>query len=375
MTFLGGRADAERAIAHALSRQIGYTSGAYDLARIFSVLDTFSENPSAYKEEVIAHLQLNAQGDMSEGYLGEIINFAQSMGLIETVSSRDTRLQRLAPTEYGRSFLGARHSGDVDFLSYFSTMVVLLADADYLVPILLFDNTREDSDLHSSFISFQEDLRERRVAWLAEAVPEKILYDRIARQVTWLKIDKGVRVSYEIETLSRNTARHHATPRQGWLKFLGLRDKERCLTNFGKAVITALLPRPPYFWLGPPEGVEEMLRLSPELRKGGPFEDDFNLSLNRTRATEREVDLILDDVLAVMIKGFPYAKLVYASQASLRLPIEYINFRSYTDNLYYPWEVVLQRLFIVKKGVVERLSAHRGQIGFYRLRDENGNGG
>jgi hypothetical protein len=368
MTFLGARTEAERELAQALSRQIGYTSGAYDLARIFSVLDVFSEAPSAYKEEVLAHLRLKNTEEMSDSYLNEIMNFAQSMRLVETVSSRDARLQRLAPTEYGRSLLGARHLGESDFLMYFATKAVLLADSDYLTPILISDSSLESSDLHTSFISFQKDLRERRIKWLKEAIPERVLFDRIARQITWLKLTKGVGAIYKIETPTANTARHHVTPRQGWLKFLGLWNEEKKITDFGRAVVKALIPTPPYFWLGPPEGVEDALQISPAYRKGAPFEDSFDLSLDNPEATERQIDMILDDLLEVMVSGFPYAKLIHASQASLKLPIEYIHFRSYRDHVRYPWEAVMQRLFTVKRGSVERLSAHRGQVGFYRLK-------
>ncbi|WP_412474623.1 hypothetical protein ACK83U_13260 [Rhizobium sp. WW22] len=372
--FLGGRADAEKELAHALSRQIGYTSGAYDLARIFSVLDVFSDNPSAYKEEVIAHLRANDNEESSEAYLAEITNFAQSMRLIETVSSRDARLQRLAPTEYGRSLLGARHLGNDKFFTYFATKVVLLADADYLTPILLYDGPQDSADLHSSFISFQEDLRERRMRWLAEAIPEKVLLDRIVRQITWLKLGKGIGAAHKIEIPSRNTARHHATPRQGWLYYLGMRDENKKVTDFGRAVIKALVPCSPYFWLGPLEGVEETLQLAPAVRKGGPFEDTFNLSGGNPIASEEEIESILDDIAEIMIRGFPYAKLVHASQASLKLPIEYIHYRSYRDKRLYPWETVIQRLFSVKRGLIERFSAHRGQVGFYRLKAEFNDG-
>lgn len=374
MTYFGGRVEAERDLAQAMSRQIGYTSGAYDLARIFSVLDVFSENPSAYKEEVIGHLRLNANEDTSEAYLSEITNFAQSMRLIETVSPRDARLQRLAPTEYGRSLLGARYIGDEEFLTYFATKIVLLADADYLIPILLYDGRNSGSDLHSAFITFQEDLRERRMQWLAQAVPQKVLFDRVAKQITWLKPGKGLGAGYRIEVPSGNTARHHATPRQGWLSFLGMRDDAKKITEFGRAVANALMPSSTYFWLGPAEGVEDALQIPDKLRQGGPFEDSFNLAAGNNDASGEEIDLILDDVLNVMVRGYPYAKLVHASQASLKLPIEYIHFRSYKDRRRYPWELVLQRLFSVKRGLIERYSAHRGQVGFYRLRAESNNG-
>ena len=56
------RQEAESLLARSLSRHIGYTSGAYDLDRIFSIVDVFSSNTSIYRNEIVSIL-----GDDSAG--------------------------------------------------------------------------------------------------------------------------------------------------------------------------------------------------------------------------------------------------------------------------------------------------------------------
>ncbi|MDR7145563.1 hypothetical protein [Rhizobium sp. BE258] len=369
MTYTGSRTDAESSLASALSRQIGYTSAAYSLPRILSVLDFFRDKPSGYKQEVLAFLKaLQVDTDGSDGYLEEVINFAVAMKLVEVVSSSQATLQRLAPTETGRSVSGALATGDDGFARYFIARTVLIADADYIFPVLKHCAANQNGeDIKAYFLSFQHNLRLRRSEWLRGAFPERVLFTRIADMLGWLRRGKGPLADYEVEKLTLNTARHHTTPRLGWLIYLGLIDGERRITSLGRDLVTALETEHGYFWLGPPSGVQEALKIPPDICVHGPFEDTFTLSAFESRSpTDAEVARLIDRLAHVMLEGYPAAKLVHAPQASLVLSIEFIRYSGYIERKDYHWESVLDQFFITKKAEFERFSAKRGQIGFYR---------
>lgn len=370
MTTVGNREEGEKLVAKALSRHIGYTSGAYDLRRIFSVLDVFREESSAYKDEIVAYLGASGEAAHAQSttpeYRADVLSFASAMGLVEAVSTRDARVPRFAATELGRSIMGAAAIGDPEFYNFYSAQVVLRADADFLIPILTYVRDAPSMGLNDYFVAFQVTLRSRRFAWLQAAFSEPILMERIASQLPWLKRQKGAHRLYEVETPTANTARHHATPRQGWLEQLGMVDLgRRSLTDFGQDVLTALNPGDDYFWLAPADDVLDALRFAS--RPAGQSEDCLRFSSVAVPPTEEELESLVNDLALVMKSGFVKAKLVHASQASLQLPIEYVHFRAYRDGRAYEWEAVLDILFQRFRGQLERYSARKGKIGFYRV--------
>jgi hypothetical protein len=367
------RSDAEYALAHALSRQIGYTTGAYDLSRIFQTLLIFHDRPSAYKEEIVDSLRSSGKEEQSDSitsnYLAEVINFSYSMGLLDLVSSKESRLLRYATTEKGRSLLGASVLKNHDFYNYYSTKVVLIADCDYIFPVLKYQDHKEDIDIKDFFVRFQFEIRERRLEWLRNALPEKILFDRVARQISWLSPPRRLNAGYKVDVPSQNTARHHVVPRQGWLRHLGLCEKGASgLTQFGRAVISALEKESSYFWLAPAQSALDTLRLDGTTPLEAASEDTLNFTRAAEQPTDEEINALVDDLAMVMTEAYPYAKLVHANQASLQLPIEYVNYRAYKDDRCYSWERVLDALFSKKRSELERYSAHTGQIGFYRVK-------
>lgn len=371
MSIGGPRDESERSLARALSRHIGYTTGAYDLGRILSVLDFFQDKPSGYKEEIVPYLKSQAtdKGDqkITEDYLSEVVNMAQAMRIVETVSSRDVGLQRMAPTEHGRSLLGARATKDEDFINYYITKTVLLADADSLFPVLKYYTITTKDSLQTYFVSFQEGVRRSRMDWLLTAFPQKILLERIVDQVSWVSKTKAPIGEYKVDIPTKNTARHHTAPRQGWLVYLGMLDRDsKTLTAFGFDVLHSLEPSKLYFWLGPTVDAQDSLRIEKSIQAQGPYEDTYNMRSPTLEASENDIKMLIDDVALIMTTGYTAAKLIHAPQASLILSIEYIRYRSYRDNRNYSWQNVLSELFNHKRGEFERLSAHKGQIGFYR---------
>lgn len=382
MIYGGSRKELEACLIKALSRHIGYTTGAYKLDRTFGILNLFHDKPSVYESEIIELLKenddlkssnkrneyLTESVDENE-YLTEVIKIASSMQLIEVVTDRSVRIKRYAPTQTGRAVLGSQQVSDNDFLNFFLTKIVLMADADALVPILIHSRDKiSNKRLFKEYKNFQNTLRSRRFNWLKRAFPEPHLLKIIAENITWLQSRLSPEI-YKVLEISETTARHHVSPRKEWLRFLNLVDHEKNLTKFGNDVVSAFLIDNEYFWLGPREGVQDELRIPHSARIPHPVEDKLEFSKpNCASPSKDEIDLLIDKTSATMKEAYEKAKLVYAPQASLQIPIEYINFRSYMDRIPYSWQSVLEELFKRNRESLVRFSARKGQVGFYKAK-------
>ena len=372
------RTEHERALAKSLSRYIGYTTAAYDLDRIFGILFPFASKPSAYEIEIIESLKSNhdatvtSSGEgVTEEYIVEAIRFATSLDIIEVVSDHHTKIRRFAPTQTGRSIMGAKALGDNDFYQFYRTKVVLEADAHAIVPVLLL--SKDGVRSRERFIEYQrfhEDLRKRRLKWLQVVFPDRRLLLRVVEHLPWIKRKHHGAQHLHIETLSENTARHHVTPRSRWVVQLGLcGGEDNALTSLGATVLDTLMCSRQYFWLGPSKGVQEGLRIRGDARKSGATEDGLKFVQSPKLPSSASIDALLEDTADAMTRAYVAGKLVYAPQASLRLPIEYIAYRCYRDNAAYEWTSVLPELFRRYRPRLERLSARKGPVGFYKVRD------
>ena len=376
MTPQGSRADLEKDLARALSRHIGYTTGAYHLQRIVSTLEIFHGTPSAYITELVevarasvphADPRLEEQKGLSSHYLEEVVHFAEAMSLIYTVSQKTARLRRLAPTETGRALMGAQASGDEQFLAYLLTKIVLFADADAMFPVMDYYSRPHDITRDEYYLEFQTSLRNNRASWLDSAFPESLLLTRIVSYISWLSIQVTAQGRLRIENLALKTAKHHARPRQGWLYRLGLLNRETMqLTQFGRAVHGGLMRGGQYFWLGPNSFTQRYLRIVPNHHVGGPFEDTFDPVVDPRNPEHRVIDKLVDDTAAMMRSGYAATKLIHAEQATLRLPIEYIKYRRIHDRMDYEWRDIVAHVFAKYRNEFVRLSPKRGQIGFFQ---------
>ena len=371
MTLQRDRVVLEKDISKALSRYIGYTTAAYSLDRIISTLQIFEKSPSAYISEIVEKMRLSAGRIAGNKYLEEVVTFAEAMSIIETVSRKDAKLRRLAPTELGRALMGARALRDNSFLKHFLTRTVLLADADALFPVLDFFSGPREVSLQDYYLDFQFTLRKKRVIWLEMVFSERILLERIVSNISWLSLPQRGPTSLKPDVLSKNTSRHHTTPRKGWLETLGLLDINQSLTQFGHATHTALLSNNEYFWLGPGHTTQKEMGIPPIKHKSGPFEDTFGFITECSLPSEDEVDQLLDDTAEIMKQGYRATKLIHAAQATLYLPIEYIRYREYIDKRSYDWVKTVSLLFSKYRGEFQRFSARRGQIGFYNWKGDS----
>lgn len=361
------REDAERSLGRALSRHVGYTTGAFHLDRIFSVVEFFRTETSAYGAEIGKALQSDEDGQaLSPSYLQGIIDFASAFGLIERVSNREAKLGRYAATELGRSVLGVLADDDTAFRAHYLATVVMLADADYLVPLMLHANNI-GAALQEEFTRFTSDLRARRYEWLAGVLTQPVLLERVASRVTWLKRKKGTATPFVIDQPVASTVRHHATPRLGWLEALGLLDRKAGrLTTFGQDMIQAMVGAKPYFWIAPDPDVMAVLGLEDPTSQA--TEMDLGLvPADSQTPTELEKSGLVDDAFALMKRAYPHAKLIHADQASLRLPIAYIQYRAYRDKRRYQWTEIIAQIFETERSHLTRYSAHKGQVGFYKV--------
>ena len=365
--FSNSRKELESRIVKALSRYIGYTTGAYKFDRIYSILRIFKDKPSVYEKEIIDFLASNSNNN-TEKYTAEIINFATSMQIIEVVTDRNVRVRRYAPTQLGRATMGINLVSDKNFYQFFRTKITLLADADALVPLLIAAEDKTSvRNLHLYYLSFQNDLRDRRLSWLRDAFSNQLLYERITEHLPWVNLANPP--NFSTKKLAERTAQHHVTPRRNWLIELGLMDrKSGMLTQLGSDVKSTLAPNGEYFWLGPPTCTQSGLRILPALQFIGPTED--NLSFSSTingKPSNSDVGALIEKTTNVMIEAYKGAKLVYAPQVSLQIPIEYINYRSYIEKIEYDWRSVLDDLFRSHHSSLVRLSARKGLVGFYKV--------
>lgn len=361
------REDAEKALGRALSRHVGYTTGAFHLDRIFSVVEFFRTETSAYSAEIGNALQSDEGGKaLSPSYLQGVIDFASAFGLIERVSNREAKLARYAATELGRSVLGILTDGDTAFRAHYLATVVMLADADYLVPLMLHASDAGAAS-QEEFMRFTTDLRIRRYEWLTGALTQPVLLERVASRVIWLKRKKGAPTPFVIDQPVASTVRHHVTPRLGWLESLGLLDRKAGrLTTFGQDMIHAMVGHEPYFWIAPDPDVMAVLGLKDP--RGQATEMDLGLvPPDSQMPTDLEKSALVEDAVALMKRAYPHAKLIHADQASLRLPIAYIQYRAYSDKRRYQWAEIISRIFETERNHLTRYSAHKGQVGFYKV--------
>ena len=375
------RTELESDLARALSRHIGYTTAAYDLDRIVSTLSAFENSPSAYISELIEKAGVtadsyepssNADKLPSDDYLENVVDFAEAMRFVSRVSDRGARLRRFAPTEIGRTLVGAKSSDDEGFYEYFLTRAVLFADADALFPIMDYFYKEKKQPLLQYYKIFQQNLRESRRKWLFTVFPETRLIERIAIHIPWLKRPGDKEYNFAIRYIGEKTAYHHTQPRRGWLVRLGLnKGDETGLTAFGQATRNALMMRSKYFWLGPERSTLEELGLDLKFTTQGPFEDNFDLIDQSPTPSHNEIKKLIDRTVNIMRKGYTCTKLIYAEQATLQLPIEYIRYRSYIEKRHYNYEEILDRLFQQYRNEFYRLSAKKGPIGYYKWRNRN----
>lgn len=367
----------EQALLKALSRHIGYTTGAYAIFRIADIVLTFENEPSKYQFQLIQELlnrRLDSSGAIQEEYASEILNFGVALGLIERLSiGGSAGLSKFALAPAGLAYRSAYKLDLESFKRFLLTGLVVESDADAYVLLLevLFSlqDKKDSPNYRSLFKDWTSEILEERSCWINRAFPNPILRERLAKRISWAKLSHKKEVTPH--RVKDDFARHHATPRKGWTVALAHYDeKEDGLTPGGIELLHRLRgQRNRFFWLGPPEGTQEALRIPPEHRLGGPFAPSWNALRPMKKAQESEmIEEIMVSTVSFMEKAFPFLRLVHANQAPLDAVRPYIYFKESELGVRTDTDALLRDIFQERSDKFTVLSKRTGSLGYYQLR-------
>ena len=368
------RASLEDNLSAALSRSIGYTTGAYDIDRIASVTSVFNQKPSVYEFELTRHLIALPAGQhhqIEDSYAAQILNFAVVLGLIYRVGEGPTqKVNRFALTPEGATVRAILAHEEDDLLRFVLLGLVLEADCDFygLVLDILQENTGSVAELRLLFKDRYQKLRLDRIKWLESAFPNRVLRNRLMSKVPWIPSDwNGPRTS--LKAVSNSFARHHVTPRLGWARWFGHVGNVVDITEGGRELIKAIRGcSDEYLWLGPPKGTQEALRIPEHQQKGGPWSPSWNLLRpSRIETSEAAIKLIADDVSQFMETHYDFLRLINANQAPLASVLPYIYFTEHKLGYSVEENLVLDRIF-ANSPQFSLLSARHDRYGYYQRR-------
>ena len=379
------RSDLEADLAAALSRHIGYTTGAYQIDRIASIAAQFHDRPSLYQFELTHHLQNNCNYGtlkIDESYATQILNFAVGLGIIYKVSDGPTsRVNRFALTPEGATIRSALMRGEHDLVKFTLIGLVLESDCDaYILLLEMLDETcAVGSGLHTLFRDRFLALRNERANWLENAFPSRMLQDRIASKTTWFEANTKERnpSTRKIKALSTSFGRHHVTPRLGWARWFEHIEAEEVpnrtdlspLTPRGLELLEAVRGESPrYVWLGPPEGTQEALRIPAIHQRPGPCSPSWELMRPTVCPdSEGDIETLVNAVAEFMYTHYDELKLVHADQASVRSVLPYLYLEEWKMGYQVSTKLVLNRIFGPGSSF-SLLSTRHTKYGYYQLR-------
>ena len=365
----------EDSLSTALSRSIGYTTGAYSIERIASIASLFGNKPSLYQTEITQHLvdlPTDQQRGIERPYAAQILNFAVGLRIIEKVADGPTQdVNRFALTPEGTTVKAALEHSDFELLKFVLTGLVLEADCDFyaLTLEILQIGHFSGSDRYRTFKNRYQALRSDRLEWLVSAFPNRMLRDRVTEKVHWVpKNWKGTIDS--LKPLSDNFARHHVTPRVGWGRWFGHIDRDDQVTESGEQLLRAVKgPSAGYVWLGPPSGTLEALRIPESQQRTGPWSPSWDLLRPPCCETSDLAMLrVVDEVANFMETHYDSLRLVNANQAFLGSIRPYIYFTEQKLGYSVREESVLERIFATVN-TFSLLSMRQQRYGYYQLRD------
>ena len=370
-----GWSSSREELAGALARYVGYTTGAFQIARIADVTELFDQRPSRMKLEVVAGLQRGHDGakPVTHKYAEGITDFAVGLGLVRRID-RGGLVPRLALTELGRAYRAATGLDLGDYQRFLLQYSVLRFDAD--VSGLLLDMALDGplpvgSPLQRKFANRTRQLRDARCAWLIQAFPNPRLRDRLLRGdmgyiVRWIKDARGAKI--EVKEIGADFLRHHASPRRGWMTSLGYLRSDGHLTLLGRKIALRLrADGDRYFWIGPPRDWFERLRVDAGLIRE-PLSPVWNmvrpinpgLGTASSEAVERTADF--------MGTAFRYMRLTRANQAPLAAVTPYIYFLEHRLGMQLDPDRVFRAVFRKFETRFAPMSQRTGLLGYYQLR-------
>ncbi len=371
------RRQAEAAFVHALTRQVGYTAGAFSILRMAGIVSLF-DDANAYQFELIRRLAaVGSSGEpLTAKYAADVLSFASELGIISKLPGASAaHLARYVLTDAGVAIRAAR-AVDPELERLVLEHLILENDADaYLRVLWLLSSAPDKSsdELATDFRDLVFATREARFAWMQTRFPSKPVMMRLVKggpsQVHWLKVNRLGAV--ELERPSADFGRHHFAPRKSWAAELGHFDAStKQISAAGHQFLKWagwLGEKAANHWISPPEECLEFLRVSHGGELFGPQAPA--LDLLRPEAPDCEPDDQLVAATADFLRSaFDHIRLVHARQA-LTSPVIYFLLRhERTAGRRYDMEAVLQAVARAYGKEISFFSSRSGTLAYYQLK-------
>jgi hypothetical protein len=370
MGTIFSREAAEAELLRALSRQIGYTTGAFSLLRMAKLVSLFTD-ATAYQFELVKLLQTNgldSSDKLTEKYTGEILNFVSSLGILQRLAGASSaHLTRYGLTDAG---VAIRAADGIPLLkNLVLTDVVLENDADaYILTLRLLAHARPDTKADELAIAFRDSVtqvRKHRLEWCKSVFPNKTLLHRFTDKVPWIKRSRLGDLS--IEEPKADFGRHHFGPRKRWAVELGHATESNTMTGEGLALLSLFEADPgSSVWLSPPAAVLSYLRIN-NATLNGPYAPAIELLRPKGPEhppTKQVVEMVAD----FLESSFPSIRLVHARQASTAAAKYFLNQVERTTGCRISWD---QTVRLVSQQYAARFSffsSRQGHIAYYQVR-------
>lgn len=373
------RPQVEAEFIHALTRQVGYTAGAFSIKRMAGLVSLF-DDANAYQFELVKRLtsMTTASEQLTDKYASDVLNFARELGIVAKLPGASApHLSRFVLSDAGVAIRAARAVAP-ELEALILEHLILENDADAYLRVLYLLSTKTSApvdEISGDFRDLVFTTREKRFEWLLSAFPSKPVLMRLIKsgtaQVHWLKVKKlGI---VEPERPSNDFGRHHVAPRKSWASELGHYDAaSKQLTSSGLALMSLAKwsdDSVSAHWISPPEECLELLRVPASLREGlcgaaAPTLDLFRPSCEEQYPSKELVCAAAEFLTA----AFEHIRLFHARQA-LTSPLRYFLVAYERHNcVRIDLETLLQEISRMYPKEFSFFSSRSGVLAYYQLR-------
>lgn len=360
------RESCEKEFGLALSRYVGYTTGAYHIIdRIADITAAFDGKTFLYEVELTKILKEKYQ--VGYDYAVGITNFASGLGFIEKFD-RGSQMARFSITPIGRAYRAALALNNEIFKKFIFSYAVFQYDCDVyglVLDLASEDKLKTGSELHSEFLYRTIELRQARSEWIERTFPNRILRERVEKHIQWIKTSNGQKSM--IIKPGKDFARHHVTPRKGWAQDLGHLKENGTLTDEGRRLLSRLKGKQEsYFWLAPSKECFHALNIPLE-ETDWKFAPAWNL-FRPKQIAEEPFDEIVERVAQFMEAAYTHISLTKTNQASLDSVMPYSYFIEYQLGKRVNEDSLFKQIFSKYRGIFAPMSKRNSLLGHYQLR-------
>ena len=360
----------ENDLIHSMSRYIGYTTGAFNIRRFVGLLDRVKDRPYAYQFELMDVLT----NTVGENYARGILDFVIALGLLRKIGNdrlvNKPKITRYELTAYGKAVKAANHFLDTSMMNDLLALILAEQDADLYCLVLEYCQVTRNMSMEDYATTRLRVMRQKRVDWINEQIPNKLLKKKIANNLSWVKTIANT-ITLDNELLSESFIKHHVTPRRGWAIDLGHIDSSsKLLTSEGEKYLSRFTSGSDYEWIGPSKDVADKLKIKlPSYALIGTATELFRRNENAANSNFIGDHISHEDRLYhLMINSFHQIKLHNANQA----PIEVIKLFSYVIEYQTGHQFDTDKIIhnIIKKHskTISAMSSRNSPIGYYQIR-------